>query len=197
MAYRAFHNKSSTDLDLSPREIFEAIQAVFFVSSIQLSLVLVIFITMTDEDSFTIKMPASMSVLAARFVCSIMMHLQVSADEAQGLQMMKYLVNHPSEFSAPRLAFTVGTLQFFTGFVTELACIIFLGSINNPIDVIIRFIALGSIAKIDNFYFAALPSTSSFKQPSAKDKYDVKFKATHYFRDCRKTSVKRMSGESN
>ena len=55
-------------------------------------------------------MPASMSVLAARFVCSIMMHLQVSADEAQGLQMMKYLVNHPKEFSAPRLAFTVGML---------------------------------------------------------------------------------------
>ena len=110
MAYRSFHDDSSIALDLSPREIFEATQAVFFVSSIQLSLVLVIFVTMTDEDEFTIKMPASMSVLAARFVCSIMMHLQVSSDEAQGLQMMKYLVNHPEEFSAPRLAFTVGAL---------------------------------------------------------------------------------------
>ena len=84
---------------------------------------------------------------------------------------MKYLVNHPEEFSAPKLAFTVGVLQFFTGLLTELACIMFLGSINNPIDVIIRFIALGSIAKIDNFYFAALDSASSFKQPIAKDKF--------------------------
>ena len=163
MAYKAFHNKSNLALDLSPREVFEATQAVFFVSSIQLSLVAVIFITMSDEDQFKITMPASMSVLAARFVCSIMMHLQVSADEAQGLQMMKYLVNHPEEFAAPYLAFSVGTLQFFTGFITELACIIFLGSLNNPIAVIIRFIALGSIAKIDNFYFGALPSASSFK----------------------------------
>ena len=108
-------------------------------------------------------MPASMSVLAARFVCSIMMHMQVSSDEAQGLQMMKYLVNHPEEFAAPTLAFFVGMLQFGTGLLTELACIIFLGSLNNPIAVIIRFIALGSIAKIDDFYFGALPAASSFK----------------------------------
>ena len=70
----------------------------------------VIFITMSDEDQFKITMPASMSVLAARFVCSIMMHLQVSSDEAQGLHMMKYLVNHPEEFAAPTLAFLVGCL---------------------------------------------------------------------------------------
>ena len=34
MAYKAFHNKSNLALDLSPREVFEATQAVFFVSSI-------------------------------------------------------------------------------------------------------------------------------------------------------------------
>ena len=50
MAYKAFHDKSNLSLDLTPGEVFEATQAVFFVSSIQLSLVLVIFLTMTDED---------------------------------------------------------------------------------------------------------------------------------------------------
>ena len=75
MAYRAFHDKSNLALDLSPREVFEATQAVFFVSSIQLSLVYVIVWTMTDEDQFKIVMPKNMAVLAARFVCSIMMHL--------------------------------------------------------------------------------------------------------------------------
>ena len=174
MAYRAFHDKSNLSLDLTPGEVFEATQAVFFVSSIQLSLVFVIFLTMTDEDQFKITMPSSMAVLSTRFVCSIMMHLQVSADVSQGLQMMKYLVNHGEEFSAPRLAFTVGMLQFLTGFVTELVCIIFLGSLNNPIGVIIRFIALGSIAKYDNFYVAALPTSSSFKQSVPKEK-QVKF----------------------
>ena len=110
--------------------------------------------------------------------------------------MMKYLVNHAEEFSAPRLAFTVGMIQFLTGFFTELVCIIFLGSLNNPIAVIIRFIALGSIANYDNFYVTALSSASSFKQQVPKEK-QVKFIATHYFRDCRPTSAKRTSGKSN
>ena len=110
--------------------------------------------------------------------------------------MMKYLVNHPEQFSAPKLAFIVGMAQFVTGFASELACIIFLGSLNNPIGVIIRFIALGSIAKVDNFYFSALPAASSFKQAVPKEK-QVKFRATHYFRDCRPTSAKRTSGQSN
>ena len=82
MAFRAFHNKSSIALDLSPREIFEAIQAVFFVISAQLALIVVIFLTMADEETFEISMPASVSVFVARFVCSIMMHLQVATDEA-------------------------------------------------------------------------------------------------------------------
>ena len=99
--------------------------------------------------------------------------------------MMKYLVNHPHEFSAPRLAFLTGFLQVFTGFMTELCCMIFLGSLNNAIAVIIRFIALGSIAKVDNFYADALPEVSSFKQPVPADKA-VKFKSTHCFRDYRK-----------
>ena len=54
-------------------------------------------------------------------------------------------------------------MQLFTGFMTELCCMLFLSSLNNPIDIIIRFIALGSIAKVDNFYADALPSVSSFK----------------------------------
>ena len=74
--------------------------------------------------------------------------------------------------------------------MTELCCIIFLGSLDNAIGVIIRFIALGSIAKVDNFYADAIPSISSFKQPVPKEK-TVKFKAKHCYRDCRKDSPKR------
>ena len=47
--------------------------------------------------------------------------------------------------------------------LTELACILYLGSINAEIDVIIRFIALGSIAKVDDFYYSALPAENRVK----------------------------------
>ena len=94
--------------------------------------------------------------------------------------MMKYINNHPQEFSAPILAFWISFLQFFTGFATELCCMIFLSSLDNAIDVIIRFIALGSIAKVDNFFADALSSCSSFKLPIKG------FKATHCTRDTSK-----------
>ena len=83
--------------------------------------------------------------------------------------MMKYSLNHSSDFSGPFNAFLIGFLQMIGGFGAEIGCIFYLSSINSPMDVIIRFIALGSIAKVDNFYFGAIPSISSFKQPVPKN----------------------------
>ena len=112
MAFKAFHIDSSASLELSPREIFETTQNLFFVSGIQLTLIFIVGLTITtgEESGFEIRMPANLEVLAARLVCSIMMHFQVLSDVFQGLSMQKYVVNHPEEFSAPRLAFTVGFL---------------------------------------------------------------------------------------
>ena len=85
MAFKSFHNDTSHHLQLSPREVFEATQAVFFVSGIQLSLIFVVFLTITNEEIFSIKMPSTMAVLATRFVCSILMHLQVITDIKQSM----------------------------------------------------------------------------------------------------------------
>ena len=80
--------------------------------------------------------------------------------------MMKYLVNHTEDFSAPFNAFLVGFLQVFTGLMTEMACICFLGSVNAEIDVIIKYMALSSIAKVDDFYAGALPGDNRIKGKS-------------------------------
>jgi hypothetical protein len=97
-------------------------------------------------------------VLGARFVCSILMHLQVEGDMRQGLQMMKYVTNHPDTFSNGFYAFFVALMQCVGGMASEVSCVFFLCSLNDPINIIIRFVAFASIGKIDNFYAAALPS---------------------------------------
>lgn len=81
--------------------------------------------------------------------------------------MMKFVTNHPSEFNMPKVAFCVGLMQFLGGFACEVACITFLSTIDKTIDVIIKFIALGSIAKIDDFYAAALPPENKVKKNAA------------------------------
>ena len=74
-----------------------------------------------------------------------------------------------------KLAWTVGLMQFLGGLGCELACIVFLSTINKTIDVIIKFIALGSIAKIDDFYAAALPAENKVKKNAALGKNAIKW----------------------
>ena len=80
--------------------------------------------------------------------------------------MMKYLLNHRDDFSSPFNAFMIGLLQMLGGIGAEIGCIFYLSSINTPMDVIIRFIAMGSIAKVDDFYAGALPEDNRIKGSS-------------------------------
>ena len=78
------------------------------------------------------------------------MHLQVEGDLRQGLKMMKYVSNQPFDFSNPQAAFFVALMQIIGGLAAEFACIIYLCSLTASIDVIIKFVALASIAKVDD-----------------------------------------------
>lgn len=58
-------------------------------------------------------------------------------------------------------------MQCIGGLAAELACIIYLSSINTAIDIIIKFVALASIAKVDDFYASALPADGNkIKKPT-------------------------------
>lgn len=77
--------------------------------------------------------------------------------------MMKYTCNHWDSFRNPKTAFVIGFMQYFGGVATELCCMIYLASITNTIDTVIKFIALGNIAKVDDFYAGALGGDYPFK----------------------------------
>lgn len=70
--------------------------------------------------------------------------------------MLKYTVNHWDEFRNPKIAFSIGMMQMIGGIATEVCCITYLASINDTINTVIKFIALGNIAKVDDFYAGAL-----------------------------------------
>ena len=87
--------------------------------------------------------------------------------------MMKYNTNHRHQFIAPNAAFFVGLMQTTGGFAAELFCIFYLSSIDNPVDVIIKFVALASISKVDDFYASALPDGNRIKEPGPDFKIEV------------------------
>ena len=116
----------------------------------------------------------SLGALSARFICSMLMHLNVESDVRNGQTMMKYATNEPEMFNMPKIAFTVGLMQFLGGIFCECSCLFFLSTIEKTIDVIIKFIALGSIAKIDDFYAAALPDENKVKKNRARANLEIK-----------------------
>jgi len=85
------------------------------------------------------------------------MHLQVESDIRQGLVIMKYVIGHGNCFTNPTAAYMIGFMQLMGGIFAEIACVLFLSSLDDVIEIIIRFIALGSIAQVDDFYAASIP----------------------------------------
>lgn len=157
MAFKAFNWQVMRELDLDMNEVHNAYHAAMFVFGFQLLMVLFIG-SIIFGSSFQILLPKDITVLGARFVCTILMHLQVEGDMRQGLRMMKYVTNQPFDFSNPSAAFFVALMQTLGGLAAEVACIMYLSNINTAIDVIIKFVALASIAKVDDFYASALPA---------------------------------------
>lgn len=164
-AFRANHKESAKRMELKTSEWMNALQSAFMVFCVQLLLLYFVAKTLFSDG---LKIPPSTTVFAARFICVILMHLQVEGDLRNGLQLMKYATNHPREFFMPKAAWFVGFMQFFGGVLCELACVLFLSTINEIIFIVIKFIALGSIAKIDDFYAAALPEENKVKKNRGK-----------------------------
>ena len=167
MAFKALHFDSMNQMELNADDVHGAFTSALTVFMIQSLLIFILaMIIFGSGGSFEILLPPNISVLGARFVCSILMHLQVEGDMRQGLVMMKYVTNHAKDFSNPIYAFLVALMQTLGGIGSEFFCILFLCSLTDPILILIRFIAFASIGKIDNFYASALPGEHKLQRDS-------------------------------
>lgn len=145
---------------------FTAFHSAVFVFMIQ-SLMVVFVVSVIMGPGFKICFPNNVYSLGARFVCSILMHLQVEADLRQGIFMMKYVSNHPKDFNNPWVAFIIGLMQSMGGLAAEFLCLMYLTNITNTMDTVIKFMALASIAKVDDMYAGALAGDYCLKKKVA------------------------------
>ena len=119
------------------------------------------------SSSFTISFPMNVYSLGARFICTILMHLIVEFDIRQGISMLKYVSNHRDDFINPKIAYSIGVMQFTGGLAAEVLCIIYLTSITNCMDTVTKFMALASISKVDDWYSAALAGSYPLKKKAS------------------------------
>lgn len=95
-------------------------------------------------------------MLIARFMASMMMHINVEMDIRAGLNMMKYAVNHYKDFTSVYPAFLIAFLLTIIDFLVELNVMVILSSMNGILDVVMKYVSLAVISKIPANYFNSL-----------------------------------------
>ena len=143
-----------------------AFRGAAYVFAVQLLMITFVMQVILKSDTFMVCFPKTVFGLGARFVASILMHFNVEPDVRQGIYMMKYVTNHSKDFTNPGFAYAIGLMQMTGGLAAEVLCMLYLTSIRSTIDTIIRFMALASIANVDDWYAGALQGSPLKKKVS-------------------------------
>ena len=109
-----------------------------------------------DDDAFVVRPAESLDMMVARFVASMMMHINVEKDVRGGINMMKYAVNHPDNFNNVVPSFFMALVATIISLIVEVNVMIILSSMPNILGVVMKYVSLAAIANIPRFYFASL-----------------------------------------
>ena len=133
------------------------------VSFIQFTL---IYLIIRYEMEAEIAEAKSYLIIIPRFISSLMMHLQIEGATRSGLNIMKFVVNHPEKFKgyitkdgnpAKVLApFMAGFSQALIGFTVEFAVLVQLSTLTNFLIIIIQFASMAAITTFDSRYAHAV-----------------------------------------
>lgn len=121
-----------------------------------IALYVYLYINFTDPywklDEAISNLPTGQIVIC-RSILAIFMHFLIDADLTQGLDMMKYALNHPWKFRRWYMACLIGLTQFGMAFMTEYVSIQVILSTSTYIDAVKDFIALIVVNELDNYLF--------------------------------------------
>ena len=157
-----------------------------FVSICQLGLIslLVLNEILAQDAGEHYTYPSNIWVVLARFICAIMLHLSVSDEMQQGLDLMKFAANMHWMFDRPAVAWLMGFLQLLTVILTELANMVVLTSNETVIDVVMNFLAFIVILDFDNLIYKTQTATLAGQMVDEKsdDRKQMCFPLSFFFR---------------
>ena len=85
--------------------------AVLWIFGVELALILMILwsVILDVEDKFYIYTP-KVEVYVTRFLCTFLLHMELTEDIKQGMNMIYYLNTHPDKFTETLTPFLIGSL---------------------------------------------------------------------------------------
>ena len=100
--------------------------------------------------------PPNLENVICRFLCAIFLHINLSDELAQGLNIMKYSMNHPWKFKRWHHAFFVGFWQMAILVSVEFVNMMILLTNSSIVDTLMNFLALTVITEFDDYYFSTI-----------------------------------------
>jgi len=127
-----------------------------FVHLVQIFMVFAVWRYAINNHSFALIPPDSLDLALARFVAAMFMHINVEKDIKNGINLMKYTVNHSENFTNHVPPFMFGLLNCVICIIVEVNVMLILTSMSDVVGVIMKYVSLAAIANIPRFYFASL-----------------------------------------
>jgi len=156
MGFGVFLKKDFLGLNLSPEQQSDVFMNSLIVQLVQVIMILCVWKYALVNDGFAVRPAESLDMMVARFVASMMMHINVEKDVRMGIQMMKYVVNHTENFNNVVPAFMMGLNSTIISLIVEMNVMIILSSMPNILGVVMKYVSLAAIANIPRFYFNSL-----------------------------------------
>jgi hypothetical protein len=128
----------------------------YFLVSCQLILLMALGNEQFSNEDYSAAykdMPSSPSIVIARFMCAIFLHISLAEEINQSFLMMKYAINHHWKFYNWFNAFLVGFFQMFVLGSVEVVNMMVLLTNPTVMETIMNFLALVIISDFDDYYF--------------------------------------------
>jgi hypothetical protein len=124
-------------------------------------------------------------MMVARFMASMMMHINVEKDVRNGIAMMKYVCNHHDHFTNVYPSFAIGFLLMTCSLIVEINVMLILSSLPDILGVIMKYVSLSAIANIPRFYYNSLVehkalSFGGLKLPIKKFRHEQPLQGAHW-----------------
>ena len=122
-----------------------------------------ISVFVTGGSTYEIYPNQQFAVVLAKFICSSALHLMLFPFVERSMNHMKYINNHPKNFTNPDVAYCIALSSFAINVMAELINIYLLTYQHNVEHCIIHFVALEVIVEIPHILIGSM-SADKLKQ---------------------------------
>ena len=95
----------------------------------------------------------SLALGLARFITGLAMHTKMTKEIGDGMNKMKYAINHKWKFSRWRYAFLSGLGQTLIGYLVAVISYFVIIFDTTVLDIVKDFVALEVISQLDEYFF--------------------------------------------